>query len=79
MGVRPAHSTPHAWLRIYIYTPAMPRLPALDSSDATTWAVHLLCNYVEDLVVLAFVKWFFFGVFDNIVTLEKIETVINRF
>lgn len=30
-------------------------------------------------MVLAFVKWFFFGVFDNIVTLplEKIETVIN--
>lgn len=30
-------------------------------------------------MVLAFVKWwfFFFGVFD-IVTLEKIETVINR-
>lgn len=29
-------------------------------------------------MVLAFVKWVFFGVFDNIVTLEKIETVINR-
>lgn len=29
-------------------------------------------------MVLAFVNGFFFGVFDNIVTLEKIETVINR-
>lgn len=28
-------------------------------------------------MVLAFVKWVFFGVFDNIVTLEKIETVIT--